>query len=202
MEKVRIFDPRNESEAAFVVAMLQAHRIPTDLQVLSGALALWVPPEKADAAGKLVAGVRQAQARITRFVTMHRVPEDEQASVGNPRFAVVLARAPQGVTLVFSNLRQVWELPGGSVDAGEKARDCAVREFEEETGGEVSDLQWLGLVEVDDGRTGYGAILSATARKLPAEFKNWETGGLAFWTRERAPQPLGHTDDALLKLFG
>lgn len=145
-------------------------------------------------------------AKPTRFVALHAVPEDECA---NPcdgrapaRFAVLLARAPRGVTLVFSRFRRVWELPGGLIDPGETARDCAAREFREETGGEPGELEWLGLMEVNEGGTHFGAVFVCTARHLPEIFENQETVALGFFTPLGSPQPLGESDSALLNRFG
>jgi 8-oxo-dGTP pyrophosphatase MutT (NUDIX family) len=145
-------------------------------------------------------------ARPSRFVALHAVPEDEcaHAAPGRTpaRFAVLLARAPRGVTLVFSRFRQVWELPGGLIDPGETARHGAAREFREETGGDPGDLEWLGLVEVNDGGTHLGGVFACTARHVPETFENPETVALGFWTPEDPPQPLGHADSALLNRFG
>ena len=139
---------------------------------------------------------------LARFVALHEVPESDHTRIGPARFAVMLARSPGGVTLVFSRYRQVWELPGGLIDPGESARQCAVREFTEETGGRAGPPEWLGLVEVTDGSTHFGGVYRCTAEHVPDNFENPETGALAFWTPRAAPEPLGHADSALLKRFG
>lgn len=131
---------------------------------------------------------------LARFVSLHALPEGS----GTPRFAVVLAITARGIVLVFNRWRRVWELPGGLIDPGESTRDCAAREFREETGGEPGELEWLGLVEVHDGGTHFGAVYRCTARHVPESYECDEVGGLGYWTRESAPSPLGHTDDALL----
>jgi 8-oxo-dGTP diphosphatase len=135
---------------------------------------------------------------LTHFVGLHAVPEDSR----EPRFAVVLAQARNGWVLVFNRWRQVWELPGGFIDPGETPRAAAMREFREEAGGEAGDLEWLGLVEVNDGSTHFGAVYRCTARFVPESFESDETGGLAIWTPGQQPSPLGDTDGALLKRFG
>jgi 8-oxo-dGTP diphosphatase len=138
----------------------------------------------------------------TSFIAFHEVPESNQSRVGQTAFALVLARAPGGVTLIFNRYRRVWELPGGLIDPGELARDCAAREFHEETGGVAGSLEWLGLVEVSDGNTHFGAVYGCTVEQLPETFESEETGGLAFWSRQKTPRPLGETDAALLNRFG
>lgn len=135
---------------------------------------------------------------LARFVQMQALPEGS----GSPGFAVLLARTPDGVVLVFNRWRQVWELPGGLIDTGESARECATREFREEAGGEPGDLEWLGVVEVHDGSTHLGAVFRCTALSMPERHESEETGGIAYWTRETSPSPLGHTDAALLSRYG
>ena len=42
--------------------------------------------------------------------------------------------------LVFNNMRQYWEIPGGAIDQGESPLEAAHRELLEESGQEVAEL--------------------------------------------------------------
>ena len=139
--------------------------------------------------------------RPARFVALHDVPESDRFAGARLEFAVIVARAPEGIVLVFNNFRHVWELPGGLVDAGEHPRDSACRELREEGACEARNVRWLGVTEVSDGITHHGAVYAceADAHEFSA---NVEIGGRAWWQAALAPEPLGHTDAALLQIFG
>jgi 8-oxo-dGTP diphosphatase len=138
---------------------------------------------------------------LARFETFHELPEAAHAARGPLRFAVVLARAPGGVVLVFNRYRKVWELPGGLLDPGETPRDSAARELLEEAGCVVHRLEWLGVVQVNDGHTHLGAVFTGCLEADPGRFVSEETGGLALWTPPLAPSPVGDSDTALLHRF-
>jgi 8-oxo-dGTP diphosphatase len=136
---------------------------------------------------------------LARFIAFHEVPETDPPPALAPRFAVVLARGPAGIVLVFNRFRQVWELPGGMIDPGESARDSARRELAEEAECAAGPLEWLGIVEVDDGKRHCGAVFSCDVTDVPAQVRNAEMDGITAWTPGAAPQPLGMTDRALLE---
>ena len=135
---------------------------------------------------------------LARFVAFHDLPEADPPPALAPAFAVVMARGPAGVVLVFNRYRKVWELPGGMIDPGESARDCARRELAEEAECVAGALDWLGLVEVDDGRRHCGAVFACDVTAVPTLVSNAEIDGIAAWTPESAPRPMGETDRALL----
>ena len=136
---------------------------------------------------------------LSRFIAFHELPESDPPRALAPAFAVVMARAPTGVVLVFNRYRKVWELPGGMIDPGESARDCAHRELVEEAECAAGALDWLGIVEVDDGRRHCGAVFAGDVAAVPTRVSNAEIDGIVLWTPQWAPQPLGHADRALLE---
>ena len=138
---------------------------------------------------------------LAQYIDFHDTSETDIPPGLAPRFAVVLARAPAGIVLVFNRYRRVWELPGGLIDPGETHRESARRELAEEAGCRAGALDWLGIVEVDDGRRHFGAVFSCRVESVPETMSNEEIDGLALWKPGSAPAPLGHTDRALLGRF-
>lgn len=139
---------------------------------------------------------------LARFTAFHEVAESEQARLGALEFAVVVAHSRDGEVLVYNRYRHVWELPGGLIDPEETAREAAWRELAEEAGCASGELEWLGVVEVDDGRRRFGAVFGCEVTDVPESMDTEEIGGLAFWRHGDHPRPLGHTDDALLERLG
>jgi 8-oxo-dGTP diphosphatase len=139
---------------------------------------------------------------LARFVAFHEVPEQGAGTLPPPRFAVMLARARDGVVLVLSCYRKVWELPGGLIDPGESPRQAAERELTEESGCHARHSRWLGVVEVNAGSTHFGAVFQCEVDEVPGHFANAETAALGRWRRGDSPEPMGHGDAALLEIFG
>ena len=139
---------------------------------------------------------------LAQFVAFHAVAEPTGQGSPAPAFAVMIARSASGVVLVFSRYRQVWELPGGLIDAGETARRAAERELVEESGCVARNTRWLGMVEVNDGRPHVGAVFCCEVDAVPDHFENAETEAIVIWQRHAPPQPLGASDAALLARFG
>src|SRR5688500_7279408 len=79
-------------------------------------------------------------------------------STQDVRVSLVLARHEQGLVLVRNKHRSIWELPGGYIDQGERASDCALRELFEESGLMGSEIELLGVLEIER-QTPYGDLL-------------------------------------------
>jgi 8-oxo-dGTP diphosphatase len=139
---------------------------------------------------------------LARFVAFHEVPEDHDGGVPPLTYAVMMACSRKGIVLVQSRIRHVWELPGGLIDPGETPRQAAIRELVEEAGCVARDTRWLGVVEVNDGRARFGALLYCDVDHVPEDFSNYETIAIDYWRRDGAPAPLGEPDEAVLRKFG
>jgi 8-oxo-dGTP pyrophosphatase MutT (NUDIX family) len=100
------------------------------------------------------------------LVAIHEVDEATGLALAPLTFALAFAQTPEGVVVVFNARRKMWELPGGWIDPGETARDAAAREFREETGYALTQLEWVAAIELRKHwateppivGTGYGAL--------------------------------------------
>ncbi|KMJ57735.1 7,8-dihydro-8-oxoguanine-triphosphatase [Bacillus sp. LL01] len=66
----------------------------------------------------------------------------------DPKHVWVICRY-QDQWLLTNHKNRGMEFPGGKVEAGETAEQGAIREVKEETGGHVSQLQYIGQYKVD-----------------------------------------------------
>ena len=103
----------------------------------------------------------------------------------------MMAHSREGIVLVQSRFRNVWELPGGAIDPGESARQAAIRELVEESGCVARDTRWLGVVEVNDGQPHFGALLYCEVDQVPEEFSNAETVAIDYWRDVARPPRWG-----------
>jgi 8-oxo-dGTP diphosphatase len=139
---------------------------------------------------------------LAKFVTFHELDERAIATFAKLRFAIMIAHSRDGVVLVFNRYRKSWELPGGFIDAGESPRVSAERELGEEAGCLARNTRWLGVIEVNDSATHYGAVYGCDVDTVNPAFQSSETDGVDCWQRNRQPKPLSHSDAALLERFG
>lgn len=109
-----------------------------------------------------------------------------------PRFALALLLRQSRVLLVHNTRRDVWELPGGWIDAGESARDCAGRELLEETGWRATRLSLCGWLVLDRGpgnrEAWTGALFSARARREVQRLPDGEILAAQPWPIDALPR--------------
>jgi 8-oxo-dGTP diphosphatase len=123
-------------------------------------------------------------------------------STQDVRVSLVLARHEQGLVLVRNKHRSIWELPGGYIDQGERASDCALRELFEESGLMGSEIELLGVLEIER-QTPHGDLLRCALYQCHAEGApsacGVEISAVAFWHPATELGPISTIDEALLR---
>ncbi|MCA0970170.1 NUDIX hydrolase [Halobacillus litoralis] len=98
--------------------------------------------------------------------------------------ALVVAEYDGKYLLLYNTWRQHWELPGGVIDAGESARECAIREMKEETNQQSRDMCFKGLMKFQlkpDDRLEYGALYSCRLHDIQPFRENDEADQIVLW---------------------
>lgn len=87
--------------------------------------------------------------------------------------------------MVFDRFRRRWELPGGSLEAGESSRLAAVRELREESGQDADRaLRFVGyarFVLAPDQRAEYAALFAGHTAGLRDFRANEEIAAIHWW---------------------
>ena len=124
----------------------------------------------------------------------------------SPAFSLVVARSCGQVLLVRNRHRDVWELPGGWIDAGETAGDCALRELAEESaqaGRDLRLLAWIVLAApgASDHACKMGAVFSADIGERAAFLPTSEISAIGYWPASALPDGVSGIDAALIARF-
>lgn len=142
------------------------------------------------------------------LLAMHAPDAPQGEAAGAIAAAIVLARHAQGVVLVHNRRRQVWELPGGFLDAGESPLQGALRELREEAGCEGVDLRLLGILEIDRPQAKFMAErrmrcalfgCAVASRVAPADAG--EVDAVSFWRAGSMLSPISAIDAVLLDAY-
>lgn len=122
------------------------------------------------------------------------------------KFAVIAARYEGQYLIVYEIQREQWELPGGRVEPDETLHECALREFQEETGQTASkdSMLYCGLLKVQFKNTGhieYGAMYRVELATLHPFTPNDEISAIKLWDLTSALDTyMNACDIALVKL--
>ncbi|MCA0986442.1 RNA deprotection pyrophosphohydrolase [Guptibacillus algicola] len=96
---------------------------------------------------------------------------------GSPKHVWVICQL-EGKWLLTEHSRRGIEFPGGKVEEGESAKEAAVREVYEETGGVVSTMQYVGQYRVEGkGGTIIKNVYYADIDHLVSKADYMETNG-------------------------
>jgi ADP-ribose pyrophosphatase YjhB (NUDIX family) len=127
---------------------------------------------------------------------------EDPSSVDDVRASIVLAHHELGIVVVQNSHRSIWELPGGYVDCGERAADCALRELFEESGLTGSEVVLLGVLDIERPSP-YSDILKCALFECRAEGApspgDAEISAVAFWDPMSILGPISTIDAAILR---
>ena len=117
---------------------------------------------------------------LLEFIT---TPEDAASAFQPLTGALVVAHWDDRYLFVFDRQRRQWEIPGGTKEEGETPRECAAREFKEETNQEAKSLHFCGLAKTAafNGSIEYTALFAAVVDKLSPFQSNDEIERIALW---------------------
>lgn len=98
--------------------------------------------------------------------------------------ALVVVTFADRLLMVLDRWRNQWELPGGTLEPGESARQAASRELAEETGISTTDLGLAGVAEFAlrrPARREYAAIYRTALGAEPRLVVNDEVADFLWW---------------------
>jgi ADP-ribose pyrophosphatase YjhB (NUDIX family) len=147
--------------------------------------------------------VKRALAADRRWRLMEIIPcEGGEIPGGSSPLtrAVVVARRGADVLLVLNRRRHEWELPGGTVTGGEEPRDCAVREFSDETGQESWYLELSAVYRLEarrGNRVEWGALYDCKLGDLKFFVPDQKIARLEIWNTRKKLEGLNPIDREL-----
>lgn len=139
------------------------------------------------------------------FLTMQE-EEIVKATLDAPlTHALIVVKCQEKYLLILNKWRMAWELPGGVIEQGETARECAVRELLEETNQKVNDVAFKGLMKFDlqpsfhgPKRMEYGALFYCELDSLVDFIENDEAVSIILWD---GSSDIGHIEEIDKKLI-
>lgn len=114
--------------------------------------------------------------------------------------SLIVARKGKEILLVLNRRRHEWELPGGVIEADEEPRECAIREFNGETGQDPWYLELRAVFRLESRRAvryEWGALFECKLGDLKLFVPDQEIARLEVWNTARKMEGLNPIDREL-----
>ena len=136
--------------------------------------------------------------KFLEFISVKEIESTNYQPVAGS-FAVLKC---EGKYLLCYNIwRKQWELPAGNREEGETPKECAIRELYEETGQIVRDLEFKGLLKVENTMNNsikYNPVYFTVIESLSPFIENGETTEIILWDLN---EEIGNIDEVDLKIL-
>lgn len=144
-----------------------------------------------------------------KLLSLHEVCEERLGQFAPLTHALVLVQCDGRFVLVENREKGRWELCGGMIDAGETARECAVREAFEESGVTLEDIWFRGVMEFELAPSKwnpqvcieYGGLFCARVASVGPFVPTDEIAAARLWPRDALPGNTDRIDAGLLAYF-
>ncbi|WP_069201747.1 NUDIX domain-containing protein [Bacillus niameyensis] len=136
-----------------------------------------------------------------KFLNFLFVKEEEMDQYQPLAGSFAIITSEQKYLICYNVWRKQWELPAGKREEGEPAKECAKRELFEETGQNVTDLEFIGLLKMEnisDGKLKFNPVYFSSIKKLNPFIANEETTGIMLWDLEEKIDNIDEVDYKLL----
>ncbi len=135
-----------------------------------------------------------------------KVREEQISEYPKCTGAYAIVKVGKKYLIGYNNWRKQWEFPAGGIEAGETARQAAVRELYEETHQDNVELEFQGLFSVTDshGMQKYQAVFTGEKEVLnPFDYRDGdEMTQIRLWDLNEDIGYVDELDVAIVRMVG
>ena len=130
-----------------------------------------------------------------KFLEFIKVKEIEITNYGPVAGSFAVLNCEGKYLFCYNTWRKQWELPAGQREGDETPKECAIRELYEETGQIVGDLEFKGLLKVENTMNNsvkYNPVYFTVIDSLQPFIENEETTEITLWDLK---EEIGYIDE-------